>query len=195
MKEMFDTVILHCYNHVVTSNERRDPYTLMELFLLGVVTRGKLRSMYELQRTAGLEPGGVQPALRRLEKQELLVRSKEARRRRRLIEVTEKGRQVLEQQWSKYIKPYPDAESVLRAAGLAVLMGQPQYAGPYLISMSNDYERKAGAGQANSMQPQPASPLQLYGSMRAMWQTRRHQSAAGVFRDIANELAMLQLNQ
>src|SRR5208337_3373442 len=173
MKVMFDTVALHCYNNVVTSNERRDPYTLMELFLLGVVTRGKLRSMYELQRTAGLEPGGVRPALRRLEKQELLVRSKEARRRRRLIEVTEKGRQVLEQQWSKCIQPYPDAESVLRAAGLAVLMGHPQYAGPYLISMSNDYERKAGAGQANSMQPQSASPLQLYGSMRALWQTRR----------------------
>jgi DNA-binding PadR family transcriptional regulator len=192
---VFDTVDLHCYNSVVTSNERRDPYTLMELFLLGVVTRGKLRSMYELQRTAGLEPGGIRPALRRLEKQELLVRSKEARRRRRLIEVTEKGRQVLEQQWSKCIQPYPDAESVLRAAGLAVLMGQPQSAGNYLNFAANDYERKAGAGQANSMQPQSGSPLQLYGSMRALWQTRRHQSAAGVFRDIANELAMLQLNQ
>jgi hypothetical protein len=163
----------------------------MELFLLGVVTRGKLRSMYELQRTAGLEPGGVRPALRRLEKQELLVRSKEARRRRRLIEVTEKGRQVLEQQWSKCIQPYPDAESVLRAAGLAVLMGQPQCAGNYLNFTANDYERKAGAGQANSMQPQSASPLQLYGSMRTLWQTRRHQSAAGVFRDIARELASL----
>jgi len=167
----------------------------MELFLLGVVTRGKLRSMYELQRTAGLEPGGIRPALRRLEKQELLVRSKEARRRRRLIEVTEKGRQVLEQQWSKCIQPYPDAESVLRAAGLAVLMGQPQSAGSYLNFTANDYERKAGAGQANSMQPQSGSPLQLYGSMRALWQTRRHQSAAGVFRDIANELAILQPNQ
>ena len=36
---------------------------------------------------------------------------------------------MLEQQWSKCIQPYPDAESVLRAAGLAVLMGQPQCAG------------------------------------------------------------------
>ncbi len=167
----------------------------MELFLLGVVRHGKLRSMYELQRTAGLEPGGIRPALHRLEKQELLVRSGEARRRRRLLQVTEKGQQVLEQQWSKCIQPYPDAESVLRAAGLAVLMGQPQYACNLLNSTANEYERKAGAAQANSVQPQSASPLQLYGSMRALWQARRHQSAAGVFRDIASELARLQPNQ
>ncbi len=164
----------------------------MELFLLGVVTHGKLRSMYELQRTAGLEPGSIQPALRRLEKQELLVRSKETRRRRRLIEATEKGRQVLEQHWRGSLRTFADVESILRAAGIAVLMGAPGEASSYLNFMANEYDQKSPSEQTRLAISQSASPVQWYGFMRALWQTRRHQSAAGAFRDIANSLAIPQ---
>jgi DNA-binding MarR family transcriptional regulator len=189
---VFDTGLQYCYNMVMTRRaEHSSPYTLMELFLLGVVARGNLRSLYELQRTVGLEPGGIRPALRRLEKEELLVRSREAKRRRRLIEATEKGRQALEQHWAGCIQLYADAESVLRAAGLAVLMGRHQFAGTYLDGMAKEYEHKAGVEKANAAQAHSSNPLHFYGFMRALWQTRRHQATAAVFRDLAPELASL----
>jgi DNA-binding MarR family transcriptional regulator len=166
----------------------------MELFLLGVVTHGKLRSMYELQRVVGLEPGGIQPALRRLEERGLVVRSKQERRRRRLIEVTDQGRQVLEQHWRDSLQIYADIESILRAAGIAVLMGVPGDASSYLNFMANEYDQKLPSEQTRLAISQSASPLQWYGFSRALWQTRRHQSAAGAFRDIANGLAILQPN-
>lgn len=167
----------------------------MEFFLLSLVAHGGLRTTYDLQRLAGLEPGGIRPALLRLEKQELLVRSKEARRRRRLIEVTEKGRQLLERDWAWCLQPHPDAESVLRASGLTVLMGRPMDSRRYLMDMANEYERKAGQEQANPLRSASSGPLEWYQFMRALWQYRRSQSAAQVFRDIATKLEELLRNQ
>jgi DNA-binding MarR family transcriptional regulator len=163
----------------------------MEFFLLSLVSHGGLRTTYDLQRLAGLEPGGIRPALRRLEEQELLIRSKEARRRRRLIEVTEKGRLLLDRNWARCLQPYPDAESILRAAGLTVLVGRPTDARRYLMDMANECERKAGQEQANLLRPKSAGPLEWYQFMRALWQHRRSQSAAQVFRDVARELEEL----
>jgi len=170
-------------------------HSVMEFFLLSLVSHGGLRTTYDLQRHAGLEPGGIRPALRRLEEQELLVRSKEARRRRRLIEVTEKGRQLLDRNWARCLQPYPDAESILRAAGLFVLVGRPMDARRYLLDMANEFERKAGPEQLNTFRPESSSPLEWYQFTRALWQYRRSQSAAQAFRDIATKLEELLRNQ
>jgi DNA-binding MarR family transcriptional regulator len=164
----------------------------MNAYVANFLMRGGLRSTYELQRVVGLEPGGIQPALRRLEEQGLVVRSKQERRRRRLIEVTDQGHQVLEQHWRGSLRSFADVESILRAAGIAMLMGAPGDASSYLNFMANEYDQKAPSEQTRLTIYQSASPVQWYGFMRALWQTRRHQSAAGVFRDIANELAILQ---
>jgi len=177
---------------VMTVYAELDSYSLMELFLLGALSRGGVHSSYDLQRVLGLEPGGIRPALLRLERDGLVVRSNEARRRRRLIKVTEQGQQVLQQCWGNIFRSYPDPESVLRAAGLAVLMAVPQVASDYLSSLADQYDQKSAPEQMRSAVSRSEIPAQCYGRMRALWQSRKNQAAAGIFREIAQDLAGLQ---
>ena len=86
---------------------------------------------------------------------------------------------------------YADAESVLRAAGLAVLMGHHDFTSSYLNDMAKEYEHRAGFEKPNAARDRSSNPLHFYGFMRALWQTRRHQATAAVFRDLARELASL----
>jgi hypothetical protein len=65
----------------------------------------------------------------------------------------------------------------------------------YLLDMANEFERKAGPEQLNLFRPKTAGPLEWYQLMRALWQHRRSQSAAQVFRDIATKLEELLRNQ
>jgi DNA-binding PadR family transcriptional regulator len=141
-----------------------------------------------LQQEAGLQPGGIQPTLRRLEEEGLLCRSEEAKRRRRSMKVTDKGARLLEHHWKDCIQDSPDIESVLRCATLAILMGNLQYAHQYLLSVADEHERNYdGAKHIASFRSRHSSPLDCYGFMRMQWQVaKRH--AAEVLRQIAKEV-------
>lgn len=166
---------------VETTND--DQYTVMPLFLLALVSRGGLNTLYALQQRAVLQPGGVQPVLRKLEKEGLLQRSAEGKRRRRVMKVTKEGEARLAAHWQSCLNNHPDVESVLRAATIALMMDERRIASNYLLHMSADYEHRSGGAHATNPDAR-ASPLDWYAYMRSHWETSRLQSAAQTMRNI-----------
>jgi len=158
----------------------------MDYFILATVSRGGLHSLYELQKGVGLQPGAIHPVLRRLEGGGLLARLPQAKRRRRLMTVTPKGEQVLDTGWKDSLQTYPEPESVLRAASIAVLMGDRQLACNHLWSAASIYEQQIP--RPDEQQAKPLTPIGWHGLMRSSWETARRQSAATVFRDVARKL-------
>jgi DNA-binding MarR family transcriptional regulator len=159
----------------------------MEIFILAVVAHGGLHSLYELQARAGLQPGGVQVALRRLESGGLLERTEQQRRRRRVINVTPEGARVLVEQWRSCVRDYPDIESVLRAATVGLLMDDLRTTDSYLVEMAAKHEGQGNKQPGNELQP-GKSPMEFYAWTRWLWEARRHQTVAGVLRQIVGEL-------
>lgn len=170
---------------VETTND--DQRTVMPLFLLALVSRGGLNTLYALQHQAGLQPGGVQPVLRQLERDRLLQRSEEGKRRRRIITVTQEGEARLAAQWQSCLSNYPDVESVLRAATIALMMDDRQTASNYLLHVADDYDRRSGGPHSGNPDAR-ASLVDWYAYMRAQWETARLQSAAQTLRHIGNTI-------
>jgi DNA-binding PadR family transcriptional regulator len=164
-----------------------DKHAVMPLFLLALVSRGGLNTLYALQHQAGLQPGGVQPVLRQLECDGLLQRSEEGKRRRRVMKVTKEGEASLAARWQDCLSNYPDVESVLRAATIALMMDGQRSAANYLSYVANDYERRSSGVHTGSLDFR-ASFLDCYASMRAQWEKVRLQSAAQALRNIARTL-------
>jgi DNA-binding MarR family transcriptional regulator len=161
----------------------------MDFFLLGLVSRCGLHTVYQLQQGAGLQPGGIQPTLRRLEQEGMLTRSAEAKRRRRLMKVTDKGARLLEHHWKDCMQDYPDTESILRCATVAILMSDFQYAYQYLLGVADEHERNQnGAKPDASSHSLHSSPLDCYAFMRNQWQVAKRRSASEALRQIAKEL-------
>jgi DNA-binding PadR family transcriptional regulator len=171
----------------MVSTSYRESTEVMPLFLLALISKGGLRTLYDLQQQAALQPGGVQPVLRQLENEGFLTRSEEGKRRRRVMSVTEEGERLLAEQWPACMVFHSDVESVLRAATVALLMEQPHYARGYLLDSAVDYERKSknlpAAGQNSSR-----TILDVYISLRTGWETTRLESAAQTLRGIADTL-------
>src|SRR5664279_2515283 len=105
---------------VLTS--KRESTEVMPIFLLTMISKGGLRTLYDLQQQAGLQPGGINPIVRQLENGGLLERSEEGKRRRRTMVVSTEGEKVLAADWLGCLVFHRDVESVLRAATTALLM-------------------------------------------------------------------------
>jgi DNA-binding MarR family transcriptional regulator len=159
----------------------------MPLFVLAMVSRGGLNTLYSLQHQAALQPGGVQTVLRQLERDGLLQRSEEGKRRRRAMVVTDKGKEILAAHWQSCLGFYMDVESVLRAGTTSLLMGDQKAACHYLLNVADDYERRSRAAHAGHPDYQ-GSLVDWYGYMRTQWETARLQSAAQTLRMIANTI-------
>lgn len=181
-----DSVCYKCYNVVMTIQS--DERNVMDYFLLATVSRGGMNTLYALQHSAGLQPGGIQPTLRRLEAEGLLKRSEEAKRRKRVIQVTDEGEQLLESLWRNCLRNYPDTESILRCATLALLMNDFNYAHSYLMNMADEQEHIAGAEWGSDPVPRKLAAVAWYGYMKAQWDLGRHRSLSTVLRNIAREL-------
>jgi DNA-binding PadR family transcriptional regulator len=167
---------------------KRTELSAMEFFVLASVSRGGLRSLYELQQGVGLQPGAIHPVLRRLEVDGLLERSEQRRRRRRTMTVTREGERVLEDQWKSCLKSYPDVESILRAAAVAALMHDRREASAYLRGISQRYESDIPRAPENPRQGESRSAVEWYAFTRWNWEVKRRECAARIFREIAVEL-------
>src|SRR3954466_15913168 len=104
----------------------------MEFFLLALVEKAGLKTVYLLQKEASLQPGGIRPALNRLESAGLLERKDEGARSKRELVVTEKGSKFLSEHWFGALQSYIELESVLRATATAFLMKKSKTARRYL---------------------------------------------------------------
>jgi DNA-binding PadR family transcriptional regulator len=159
----------------------------MRFFVLANVSRGGLHSLYELQVSVSLQPGAILPLLRLIELEGLLQRSPQGPRRRRKMTVTEKGEQLLQANWQHCLRPYLEPDSVLRAAAVAVLMGERRTAADYLQGIASEYERKANEASIPANKGK-FSPTEWYAFMHRSWEVTRRHAAARAFRDIASEL-------
>jgi hypothetical protein len=124
--------------------------------------------------------------------QRLLERTEQQRRRRRTINVTPEGEQLLRAHWKDCLHEHPDVESVLRSAAVALLMDDFPTADGYLISMARTSEGRAEKAAISDDRDRGRSPMQRFALMRRLSETRRHQSAAGLFREIVRELEELE---
>ena len=101
--------------------------------------------------------------------------------------VTPKGEQFLDHGWQSCLHYHSDVESVLRAATVAMLMGNRRMAVAYLHGTAQEYEH--GSNELTCDMPRKkSSPADWYEFMHDSWEKARRQSAARVFREIAEKL-------
>jgi DNA-binding MarR family transcriptional regulator len=147
----------------------------MEYFILALIDKAELSSLYEFQQRAGLQPGGIGPALRRLEEVGFVQRAESATRRRRELSLTPIGSRFLHDSFLQCLREYPDVESVLRATCVALLMGRPEMAAQYLeglaVGRRNSAEEKSM--DAERLGKSQRDSLSTYAWMRALCEARR----------------------
>ena len=63
----------------------------MEIFILALIDKAGLTSLYAFQQQAGLQPGGIRSTLERLEQRSLIERAESSARQRRDYSLTLEG--------------------------------------------------------------------------------------------------------
>jgi DNA-binding PadR family transcriptional regulator len=162
---------------------------VMEIFILALVNRGGLNSIYALQKRAALQPGGIRPALTRLEAAGLLERSDHGSRRRRELIATGAGSQFLSEHWYRALQGHIDLESVLRATAVALLMGDVDTARQYLRDISVERERSAKQRELEAESYGDRSdPLSNYMWMRALCESHRRRAEGVALQSVRQQL-------
>lgn len=145
----------------------------MEFFILAAVDRGGLTTMYSLRRRAGLEPGGIRPALKNLEQEGFLHRSESGLRRRREFELSESGAQVLSHGWAECLRGQGEIDAILRSACVAELMADVKTSRAYLAAMASERTWQAQHRSLEAAHLPRRDPLSNYMWTRALCVSRR----------------------
>ncbi len=162
----------------------------MEYFILALVGKARLTSLYAFQQRAGLQPGGIRTSLQRLEDRGLLDRARSGSRQRRDFSLTSAGVRFLEKTWKHCVANYPDAESILRAATVAVLMGDEHYAAEYLsgAALTRESSGKEKSMEAERLGSGRLDPLSTYAWMRALTEAHRREGESDAFSKLGRTL-------
>lgn len=162
----------------------------MEFFILALIDRMGLKSLYAFRQEAGLEPGAIRIALQHLEEANLLERSEGGRRRCRTLTVTDEGRRVLEEDWRAQMVSHPEPEAVLRMCLVARAMAGPQDVVMYLRETAlerGDLSVKKER-EAEYLSKSIGSPLGAYAWMRAIVEGHRQRSEQEAFEAISHAM-------
>jgi DNA-binding MarR family transcriptional regulator len=163
----------------------------MEFFILALIGRVGLKSLYELRQQAGLEPGGIRSAMKTLENAELISRTAPGKRRRRDLTLTSTGRAVLEGSWPGCLREYPDADAVLRAAFVAWVMGSPGAAAAYLNHVGRSRREKMQQMKYDEehLKRSQTGPLSSYAWMRISHEVHRRGAESEAFLSMSGSIA------
>jgi DNA-binding MarR family transcriptional regulator len=155
----------------------------MEYFVLALIGRIGLKSLYELRQQAGLEPGGIRSAMKTLETGKLISRTDPGKRRRRELTVTSAGNAIIERSWQGCLRDYSDADAVLRAALVAWIMGSPVAAASYLNHIGESrWERAQQMKQEEEhLKRSQSGPLSSYAWMRISHEVHRRGTESEAF--------------
>jgi len=104
----------------------------LEYYVLALLAKTDLRSLYDFHQEAFLEPGSIRISLERLEANGFITRANSSYRNRREFSITNPGRQFLEENWQECLRPYSQADAIIRAATVALFMNHPLRAAIYL---------------------------------------------------------------
>jgi DNA-binding MarR family transcriptional regulator len=155
----------------------------MEYFILALIGRANLTSLYDFQQKAGLQPGGIRSALKRLEDLGLIHRAESSTRRRRNLSLSLEGVRFLNTSWQRSLQGYPDSESVLRAAAVALLMNDEELAAQYLEGLASSRRRSAEEKTmiGEKLRMRAREPLSTYIWMRSLCEAQRHSAESVAF--------------
>ncbi len=155
----------------------------MEYFILALIGRMKLTSLYAFRQEAGLQPGGIRSALEHLEKRDFILRAEPGRRMRRDLALTRAGQEFLERSWTNCLREYADAESVMRSAMVSWLMDCQDHAAAYLQVMGDARRIKAIEAERKSeyFKQSQQDPLSSYAWMRISIESNRLKAESEAF--------------
>ena len=177
---------------MMTENPQETGHDLsaMEYFILALVGKLELNSLYAFKEEAGLEPGGIRPAMSRLEKCGFLTRTEPKERRRRDLALTLTGFEVLNSSWTNSTRLHSDSESVIRSAFVAWLQGGPAAAADYLhyVGESRRESAKQKMNDANYLERSKPSPLSSYAWMRASHEANRRKADSEAFLSMSRSI-------
>ena len=161
----------------------------MEFFLMAVVSRAGLSSMYELQQKAALQPGGIRPTLQRLEQLNLIRRGSSTARRKRELTLTEDGEEVL-QSWRRCLKDTSDTDAALRVLCIALLMDGFDEALWFAEQQAANRQTLAElrTGQAEQLKGMQRDPLSTYSWIRLLIEAHRRNGESQSFSIVSHFL-------
>ena len=163
----------------------------MAFFILALIAKAGLTSLYAFQQRAGLQPGGIRIALQRLESLKLITRAESSTRNRRAMALTPEGMEFLNRSWERCLDQFTDSEGVLRAACVALLMGAPELAAQYLEKLANFHEGMANERNFEMEKLEKTrrkEPLSTYAWMRALTEYRRRSAESKAFSELGHLL-------
>jgi hypothetical protein len=162
----------------------------MELFILVLIGRMGLTSLYAFKEEVGLEPGGIRAALARLQNDQMLTRADPGKRKRRDLALTEIGKAGLQNSWMDCLRDHGDAESVMRSAFVAWLMGSPAAAADYLNHIAEMRRRKAlqMMNDAAHLEHFQTGPQSSYAWMRAAQEAHRRRAESEAFLSMSRSI-------
>lgn len=155
----------------------------MEYFILALIGKAGLNSLYAFQQRAGLQPGGIRTALQHLESWQMITRAESSTRQRKDMSLTAEGTEVLDNTWKRCLGERTDPEGVLRVACIALLMGVPGLAVEYLadLAFQRSSTAKEKSMEAETMQKTKKDPLSTYAWMRALSEAQRRNAEGEAF--------------
>ncbi len=167
------------------------PVSALEFFLVTLIEKAELRTVYELHRELGLSPGALRPALENLVKRGYLEKSEAGSRGRQEFVLTGKGEEILSVHWQGFLQQPPegDADSVVRVAwALNVLNARASI--DFLESAAAARERMARASsrEAESFREKEDQLVAVYRWMRAVARAEQYRADAKCFTQLARRL-------
>ncbi len=175
---------------MIDAEYKADDLGAMEFFILALIDRAGLRSLYSFQKHAALQPGGIRPALRRLEHRKLIQRAESSRRQRRDFSLTLEGRAILNRAWQQCLDDSADTEAALRSICVALLMEHRAEALAFTMSVRANRVEVAREKEleAEGLSRTQNDPLSIYMWMRALTEARRRGAEGETFAQLVLHL-------
>ena len=158
--------------------------TMLESFLLAVLTSRKEVTLYTLRRDFGLNPGGLVHALRALHENGLVSRSGGSGQSH-AYQITQSGDETLRTQWKDVISNAQlDRDWTIRAVWLATAMdlfGAPEF----LRSLAERMQQASGPKMSDRAAEDGATADHLYFDIRQTVLRHERRALANAINDLA----------
>ena len=147
--------------------------------------------MYLLAMKADLSPGSIRPIVARLEKNRLIRRAPQGKRKKRVMETTDKGRRALAAAFTGSTEDTAswDLESVLRVLWSSLEFSEET--GVRLLDRVVNQRRERAAyleSTATRLSPKTSDPLSAYHWMRALCKARQLRAEAEAIGEIGAQI-------
>lgn len=168
----------------------------MEAFLLAMLNND-LNTMYLLATKADLSPGGIRPIVTRLEHTQLIRRTPQGKRRKRVMQITAKGRRQLATFTASTEDTASwDLDAALRAMWLSLELNKETAAPLWDRIICQRKERAADfESTATRLRPRTGDPLSAYQWMRALCKAKQARAEAEAIDEIGAQIEPARIRQ